>query len=93
MPYLKRFIDNMLGIWCGSDTDWIIFKTSLNGFGRLKWICNERVTSVTFLDLTITIDATSKTIYTKTYQKPKNLHLYIPAASAHPEACFQGTVP
>jgi hypothetical protein len=92
MPYLKRFIDDMLGIWCGSDADLIIFKASLNGFGRLKWICSERVTSVTFLDLTITIDATSKTIHTKTYQKPKNLHLYIPAASSHPEACFQGIV-
>jgi hypothetical protein len=71
MPYLKRFIDNMLEIWCDSDADWIIFKASLNGFGRLKWICCECVTSVTFLDLTITIYATSKTILTKTYQKPK----------------------
>jgi hypothetical protein len=86
MPYLKRFIDDMPGIWCGSDADWIIFKTSINGFGRLKWICSECVTLVTFLDLTITIDATSKTIHTKTYQKLKNLHLYIPATSAHPEA-------
>jgi hypothetical protein len=92
MPYLKRFIDDMLGIWCGSDADWVIFKASLNGFGRLKWICSERMTSVTFLDLAITIDATSREIHTKTYQKPKNLHLYIPAASVHPEACFQGTV-
>jgi hypothetical protein len=92
MPYLKRFIDDMLGIWCGSDADWIIFKASLNGFGRLKWIFSERVTSVTFLDLTIIIDATSKTIHTNTYQKSKNLHLYIPAASSHPEACFQGAV-
>jgi hypothetical protein len=50
------------------------------------------MTSVTFLDLTITIDATSREIHTQTYQKPKNLHLYIPATSAHPEACFQGTV-
>jgi hypothetical protein len=89
MPYLKRFIDDMLGIWCGSDADWIIFKASLNGFGRLKWICSKRMTSITFLDLTVTINATSKTIHTKTYQKPKNLHLYIPAASAHPAARFQ----
>jgi hypothetical protein len=91
-PYLKRFINDMLGIWCGSDVDWVIFKASLNGFGRLKWICSERMTSVTFLGLTITIDATSREIHTKTYQKPKKLHLYIPATSAHPEACFQRTV-
>jgi hypothetical protein len=63
MPYLKRFIDDMLGIWCGSDAEWVIFKASLNGFGKLKWICSEcseRMTSVTFLDLTITIDASSR---------------------------------
>jgi hypothetical protein len=92
MPYLKRFIDNMLGIWCGSDAKWAIFKASLNCFGKLEWICSERLTSVMFLDLTITIDAASREIHTKTYQKPKKLHLYIPVTSAHPEACFQGTV-
>jgi hypothetical protein len=57
MPYLKRFIDNMLGIWCSSDAEWAIFKASLNDFGKLDWICSERLTSVTFLNLTITIDA------------------------------------
>jgi hypothetical protein len=71
MPYLKRFIDNMLGIWCGSDAEWVIFKASLNGFGKLKWICSECMTSVAFLDLTITIDATSREIHTKTYKNPK----------------------
>jgi hypothetical protein len=84
MPYLKRFIDDMLGVWCGSGAEWLIFKASLNCFGKLKWICSERMNSVTFLDLTIKIDATSREIHTKTYQKPKNLHLYIPATSAHP---------
>jgi hypothetical protein len=92
MPYLKRFIDDMLGVWCGSNAEWVIFKASLNGFGKLKWICSEPMTSVTFLDLTIIIDANSIEIHTKIYQKPKNLHLYIPATSAHPEACFQGAV-
>jgi hypothetical protein len=92
MPYLKRFIDNMLGVWCGSDAEWVIFKASLNGFGKLKWICGEYMTLVMFLDLTITIYTTSREINTNTYQKQKNLHLYIPATSAHPEACFQGTV-
>jgi hypothetical protein len=44
------------------------------------------------LDLTIEIDASSNKITTKTYQKPTNLNLYIPATSAYPEACIQGTV-
>jgi hypothetical protein len=91
MPYMKRFIDDMLGVWCGSDAEWAISKASVNGFGKLKWICSERLTSVTFLDITITIDTASREIHTKTYQKPKNLHMYIPATSARPEACFQRT--
>ena len=36
-----------------------------------------------FLDLTITINDSGK-IKTRTCQKPMNLYLYIPAASAHP---------
>jgi hypothetical protein len=31
------------------------------------------------------------TIETATYIKPKNLHLYIPALSAHPPGCLKGT--
>jgi hypothetical protein len=81
--------DEMLGIWCDSNANWEIFKAALNGFGNLEWICSERLTSVALVDLTITIDAASNESHTKIYQKPKKLHLYIPATSAHPEACFQ----
>ena len=38
---------------------------------------------VNFLDLTITINDRNR-IETRTYQKPMNLYLYIPEASAHP---------
>jgi hypothetical protein len=92
LPYLKRFIDDMLGIWCGTVDKWELFKASLDGFGKLKWITSDRAWQVMFLDLTITIDPSSRHITTKTYQKPQNLHLYIPSTSAHPEACFQGTI-
>jgi hypothetical protein len=94
MPYLKRFIEYMLGIWCRSDTEWEweVSKASLNSFGRLELICSKRLTLVIFLNLTIEIDASSNEIKTETYQKPQNLHLYIPVMYAHPEACFQGTI-
>jgi hypothetical protein len=36
VPYLKRFIDDMLGIWCGSDEEWELFKPSIDGFGKLE---------------------------------------------------------
>jgi hypothetical protein len=50
IPYLKRFIDDMIGIWCGLDGEWEVFKASLNVFGKLEWICSERLTSVLVLD-------------------------------------------
>jgi hypothetical protein len=78
MPCLKRFIDDMLGIWCGTDDKWELFKDSLDGFRKLKWITSDRASQVTFLDLTITIDPSSRHTTTKTYQKPQNLHVYIP---------------
>jgi len=39
--------------------------------------------TVNFLDLTITINSNGL-LTTKTYQKPTNLHLYLPPTSAHP---------
>jgi hypothetical protein len=89
LTYLKRFIDDMIGIWCGTVDEWELFKASLDGFGKLKWITSDRALQVTFLDLTITIDPSSRHITTKTYQTPQNLHLYIPSTSAHPDACFR----
>jgi hypothetical protein len=47
--------------------------------------------TVVFLDLTSTITINGHA-ETKTYTKPKNLHLYIPATSAHPPGCFKGTI-
>jgi hypothetical protein len=92
LPYLKRSIDTMRGIWCGTDKEWELFKASCDGFCKLKWFTSDRAPQLTFMDLTITIDPSSHNITTKTYQKPQNLHLCIPSTSAHPEACFQGTI-
>jgi ribosomal protein L44E len=55
-------------------------------------ITGDRALQVTFLDLTITIDPSSRYITTKTCQKPQSLNLYIPSTSEHPDACLQGTL-
>jgi hypothetical protein len=90
--YLKRFIDDMLGIWVGTEEkEWVRFKKSLNGFGKLTWITSNRSTEVVFLDLRIRISPRGY-IETTTYKKPMNLHLYIPGLSAHPEGCLKGTI-
>ena len=74
--YLKRFIDDILGVWTGNvTTDWDLFYKDVNDFGILKWdIANDDLrpsTSVNFLDLTISIK--DGKIVTKTYQKAMNL--------------------
>jgi hypothetical protein len=89
---LKRFIDDMFSIWIsGEGEEWKKIKHALEGFGKLKWMCSDLSNTVVFLDLTLTI-ASDSHVKTKTYIKPKNLHLYIPATSAHPTGCFKGTV-
>jgi hypothetical protein len=89
LALLDRFIDNMLGIWTGLEEEWPHFKDSLQGFGRLVWICSDLSSSVIFLDLTLSFVA-ENTITSCTYQKQLNLYLYIPPTSAHPSSCFTG---
>jgi hypothetical protein len=82
----------MFGIWIGGvGDDWKQFKQTLEGFGRLKWISGNLSDSVIFPDLTLTITSTGH-VETKTYIKPKNLYLYIPAAPVHLSDCFKGTI-
>jgi hypothetical protein len=45
IAFLKHFIDDMLGVWVGTEEkEWVSFKNSLNGFGKLNWIMSERAT-------------------------------------------------
>jgi hypothetical protein len=89
---LKRFINDIFGIWVdGPGEEWEKFKKALEGFGQLKWMCSNLEDSVVFLDLALSINKQGS-IKTKTFIKPKNLHLYIPATSAHPPGCFKGSI-
>ena len=92
LPYFKRFIDDMFGVWTGSAFEWVAFCTDVNNFGVLTWDIFEQrpSSSVNFLDLTLTIQGNR--IVSRTYQKKMNLYLYIPPASAHPAGCIKGTV-
>jgi hypothetical protein len=73
-----------------SSSDWEAFKTTLNQFGSLCWIVNDLSDTINFLDLSLSI--TGSIITAATYQKPMNLHLYIPPSSAHPPSCFKGLI-
>jgi hypothetical protein len=92
LGFLKRFIDDMLGVWTGKEEkEWVSFKKALNGLGKLKWITSDRTREVIFLDLKISISSKGY-IETTTYQKSQNLHLYIPGLSTHPNGCLKGTI-
>lgn len=85
--YLRRYIDDQFGIWI-HDPDpqvdcqrWQDFKTRQSTFCSLKWVFSPLSSNINFLDLTVHIKPYS--ISTSLYEKPLNLHLYIPWNSAH----------
>merc|ERR1719206_352594 len=52
---------------------------------------SERSHSVVFLDLKVTVTPT-RAIHTDLYDKPLNLHAYLPPHSAHPPGILRGLV-
>jgi hypothetical protein len=91
LPFLRRFIDDKLGIWTGSEEEFLLFIQDLNSYSQLKWTSSGLTSSVNFLDITVTIEESGK-ISTKTFQKPTNLHLYIPPTSAHPPGVLKSLI-
>ena len=97
LVYWRRFIDDGFGIWiCHPDpqVDAAIFsqfKQALNSAPGLEWIVEPLSTTVNFLDLTVTLQP-NMTFTTTLYEKPLNLHLYIPPTSAHPPGLLPGIV-
>ena len=91
LMYYKRYIDDIFGIWRDTPcNNWEKFKSKLDQFGTLRWNVENPSNTTTFLDLELTIN--HQKIYTKTFQKPLNLYLYIPPHSAHPQSCFKGFI-
>jgi len=86
LPSLWRFIDDKLGIWTGSEEEFQLFS-----YSQLIWTSSRLTSSINYLDITITIEESGK-ISTKTFQKPTNLHLYIPPASAHPPGVLKSLI-
>jgi uncharacterized protein (DUF779 family) len=94
--YLKRFIDDLFGIWkCHPDpnTDAELYQqfiAKLNQCPGLTWIANPLSTCVDFLD--ITIELREGRFRTTLYEKDLNLFLYIPPTSSHPPGLLPGIV-
>jgi hypothetical protein len=72
--YFTRFIDDIFGIWIGTDKKGSSFKSDLDTFESLRWEASPLRNTAIFLDLEIRLNAEWR-IETKTYQKPQNLFL------------------
>ena len=90
LHYLKRYIDDQLGVWIhhpDPDIDrerWEAFQAKQDSFCSLNWVFSPLSKQVNFLDLTIHLEAPA--LFTTLYEKPSNLHLFIPWNSAHAPA-------
>ena len=62
----------------------------MNAFPGLTWEFEDPNDKVNFMDLTITIK--NGHVSTSLFEKPLNLHLYIPPHSAHPPGLLPGIV-
>ena len=94
--YLRRYIDDQFGIWI-HDPDpaidcqrWEDFKQRQENYCSLSWEFSTLSKSANFLDLSLTVE--SYNISTSLYEKPLNLHLYIPPHSAHTPTVRTGLV-
>ena len=94
--FYKRYIDDIFGIWLphpNRQTDshlWEEFTDSMNNYPGLTWEFNDPSENVNFMDLTITIK--NGKISTSLFEKPLNLHLYVPPHSAHLPGLLPGIV-
>ena len=94
--FYKRFIDDAFGIWLPHPNAqinkrlWDEFTKSMNNSPGLTWEFNKPSNKVDFMDLTISIH--NGKITTSLFEKPLNLHLYIPPHSAHPPRLLPGIV-
>ena len=96
LAYYKRYIDDVFGIWIPHPdpvidrNQWEQFQAKLNSWHGLRWVVSPRTTQVVFLDLTLTLNGSS--MHSTLYEKPMNLHLYLPARSAHPPGVLYGLI-
>ena len=92
----KRFIDDVFGIWLPhpdpqkNERLWNEFTKTMNNYPGLTWEFNPPSDTVDFMDLTITLK--NGKISTSLFEKPFNLHLYIPPTLPTPPGLLPGIV-
>lgn len=92
LVYFKRYIDDGFIIWKQDKNKPFEFKRlqALLRRSRLQFTFEFNPSQVAFLDLWIIRD--NDKFMTRTHEKTLNLHLYLPAASAHPPGVLKGLI-
>jgi hypothetical protein len=92
--FYRRFIDDGLCIQLQSPGAHARLVNIFNSFGergkRLQWTSTAPSLSVNFLDLDLYIK--DGFIKSRTFEKPMNLHLFIPSSSAHSTSVLKGLI-
>lgn len=90
-----RFIDDVFAIQVQQAGSHARLINDFNSFGppgrRLKWLSSGPQTEVVFLDLSLQIGKDGR-VRARTFEKPMNLHLYIPSFSAHSPSVARGLI-
>lgn len=100
---LKRFVDDGVGLWklhphsvpsASTEPELEEFKKELNKASSLNWVCSKLVNKINFLQVIIklVIKNNKITFEFSPFSKELNLHLYIPANSAHPPGVLKGMI-
>lgn len=95
--FLKRYIDDILGIWLAhpdpetNERLWLKFQEVVNNFHGLEWEFTKlSKKDVIFMDMSLSI--IDGRVESTLYEKPLALYLYIPPHSAHPPGVLAGLV-
>ena len=93
--FYRRLIDDAFIIHVPAPGSYAVLQYTMNNFGyegrRLEWEASPLARDAIFLDLTLSIQDNGK-VKSTTYVKLMNLHLYIPATSAHPPGLLKSLV-
>ena len=89
--YYKRFLDDLLIFWKGTDEDLTTFIANLNNLiPGIKFTSNRSKQQVEFLDLNIFIQ--DNDLHFSTHQKVLNKYIYISPKSCHPQHTLTGFI-
>jgi hypothetical protein len=93
--FYSRYIDDGIGIWDWTGTpacttDWENYKQAMNDYGSLEWEFSNLLTTVNYLDLTLSLR--NGQVESTLYEKKLNLYLYLPPHSAHAPGILKGLI-